>query len=624
MLKVNVKNVVRAVLPRFVKQRLVLLHRRIGAAFNIDMLAFDLMGSNGSKLERGEAPYLKAIAQKTQELADANALVELAIEQRNAANLELLEARKEVLEARRPADIRAHEIAVKSIMLSHRLSRLVSEARWRGPRRVSAFDPSSDGSDRERVCIIYSAHTQFFHFKELLAGLIARGSVDIVVFSFISAKDHEMFDLCRSYNVIVIENGNFLTEYVTGLYDVVEDESLMLKPRDLAYYRSTTAISNDELVSGMVAEVARQTSVERYIRSVIGAMNIVSILMFEENAETDSTIWTSVARREGVPCVIIPYTIADKTEPAESHHHDDLFWAESDNLFNRYVARHLPLWTFRFKERTLIRRPGLVALVNEMLGHSQPDPWVLNSSRSALIAVESPRMMKHYVDLNIDPSHLIMTGSFSDDVLSRASGDVDAIKAELGLDPEKKILLCAFPPNQLTATRSACQFEAYEDIIDFWLGCLATLTDWQVVVAPHPLTDQAHIDLLRAKGYVTSMAPVSRLIAIADVYNASVSSTIRWALALGKPVINFDVFQYRYVDFIGVPGVKTVTESVEFEQAIDDLANDPAFFAELSDAAQRNAADWGLVDGRSGERILDLICDVSGQQGRRRGASGSN
>jgi hypothetical protein len=59
-----------------------------------------------------------------------------------------------------------------------------------------------------------------------------------------------------------------------------------------------------------------------------------------------------------------------------------------------------------------------------------------------------------------------------------------------------------------------------------------------------------------------------------DFYVASVSSTIRWAIACGKPVINYDVYRYRYSDFLKVPGVFTMQEQHEFRSALNRLALD--------------------------------------------------
>ena len=47
----------------------------------------------------------------------------------------------------------------------------------------------------------------------------------------------------------------------------------------------------------------------------------------------------------------------------------------------------------------------------------------------------------------------------------------------------------------------------------------------------------------------------SELVPLCDLYVASVSSTIRWAIACGKPVVNYDVYRYRYTDFISLDGV---------------------------------------------------------------------
>ena len=63
----------------------------------------------------------------------------------------------------------------------------------------------------------------------------------------------------------------------------------------------------------------------------------------------------------------------------------------------------------------------------------------------------------------------------------------------------------------------------------------------------------------------------AELVPLCDVFVASISSTIRWAIACGKPVVNYDVYRYRYTDFIGVEGVLTCEEQDEFVSVLRRL-----------------------------------------------------
>ncbi len=61
---------------------------------------------------------------------------------------------------------------------------------------------------------------------------------------------------------------------------------------------------------------------------------------------------------------------------------------------------------------------------------------------------------------------------------------------------------------------------------------------------------------------------IARLIPLCDVFVASVSATISMALACGKPVVNYDVYRFRYDDFEGVPDLHTFENRSEFAQRL--------------------------------------------------------
>jgi len=82
------------------------------------------------------------------------------------------------------------------------------------------------------------------------------------------------------------------------------------------------------------------------------------LILFEDNAESDTGIWIDAANVLGIPSVIIPFTVADALEPAQSHWPDPLFHVSS-NKYNELVAQRFPHWTVMHKGARLIRRPGI-------------------------------------------------------------------------------------------------------------------------------------------------------------------------------------------------------------------------------------------------------------------------
>src|SRR5262249_7261332 len=92
-----------------------------------------------------------------------------------------------------------------------------------------------------------------------------------------------------------------------------------------------------------------------------------------------------------------------------------------------------------------------------------------------------------------------------------------------------------------------------------------------------------------------------------DLYVASVSATIRWAIACGKPVINYDAYRLDFQDYPGIEAVLWSNTRVEFERTLREATADAANFARLQAAQQREAPPWGFHDRRSGQRLRALL-----------------
>ena len=126
----------------------------------------------------------------------------------------------------------------------------------------------------------------------------------------------------------------------------------------------------------------------------------------------------------------------------------------------------------------------------------------------------------------------------------------------LGLDPRRPLVLVAFPPNQYAARSAEFEYASFGELVDGWLRALAPLAGTaNIVVRPHPRLPAEQLAAFEQAGCRVVMHPTEQLVPLADVYVASISATIRWALALGIPVINYDCYRYRYDDYKDAPGM---------------------------------------------------------------------
>ena len=85
-----------------------------------------------------------------------------------------------------------------------------------------------------------------------------------------------------------------------------------------------------------------------------------AVVLSEDNVELDTGIWVTIARQKGIRSIIMPYTISNTAEFAESYVRQESHQIEG-NRQNGLVARIFPEWTLRYKGRYCyarnLRRP---------------------------------------------------------------------------------------------------------------------------------------------------------------------------------------------------------------------------------------------------------------------------
>src|SRR5262249_41705718 len=146
-----------------------------------------------------------------------------------------------------------------------------------------------------------------------------------------------------------------------------------------------------------------------------------------------------------------------------------------------------------------------------------------------------------------------------------------------------------------------------------WIASFGELGDRaNVLVRPHPRIPMERFAAFQAPNVRFTAEPTVALVPLCDLYVASISATIRWALACGIPVINYDSYRYRYGDYDKAPGVIQTETLADFRVQLIRFVADPAFAAEITARQQAAMKDWGMVDDRLPERFAALTSELTG------------
>ena len=184
-------------------------------------------------------------------------------------------------------------------------------------------------------------------------------------------------------------------------------------------------------------------------------------------------------------------------------------------------------------------------------------------------------------------------------------------------------MMVSLPPLwEQNVTSEEVHWQSINEILD-----VLSHTDYNVVILLHPSADRNHYVWIEEKYPVKiCREPLKDVVVSADIFVAAYSSTIRWAIGLGIPVINLDFWGLNYEWLRNLNGYQTVTTISEFNESVGSFAaatNNEGFSSGPSSvspwAAQIVSEFEGpgqdvrgvLVDGRAKERLLGFIQSLS-------------
>lgn len=362
---------------------------------------------------------------------------------------------------------------------------------------------------------------------------------------------------------------------------------------------------------GLFSGLSEQKKFYEEISELIQCQKPVLIALPEANLFYSSQFVIRAAHLNAIPVTIVPFTIVNTLEWAEAFF--DVALYQANKGWNRLFARAFPYWVLKHRDHRLILPPVHI-LACEYFNMVPAIPWLINSGDVDAIAAESQFMSDYYLRAGIRKEKIYFTGALSDDRLFSLLLERDqyrrALGERFGILIREKVILIGLPPDQFGGgKRQGCEFDSYEDLIRFMVGTVTSLSGSQatVLINLHPRIKHVDVLWLASLGATIVDEPIERLVPLVDVYVAVASATIRLGISCGIPVVNYDAYQYDYDDYKGLAGVCEVKSQHDYETVVDGLIHDQLFYSKIHSAQKATASNLCLVDGKAGERLLNLF-----------------
>lgn len=338
---------------------------------------------------------------------------------------------------------------------------------------------------------------------------------------------------------------------------------------------------------------------------ILDGLGVSIVLFAEDNSERDSAHWLAAAHEKEIQCVVLCCEAPNSIVAEQTYNHSAAHQVPAS--FVNFVARHFPKWLRSGEGYAITGLPLATCLAHEQQGIASANPWLSNFGAIDVLAVESRRVADAYVGHGFPEAKIQVVGLPSFDDLARALSTRSATRGSLlrerGLPPTTPIIVTAIPPNQYPQ-RAAAEFGDYAELLASWLSALEN-TGALVLASLHPTLKGREHEYPLVNRFVRH-EPISALLPLADLFVASVSTTIKWALACGIPTINFDCYQYGYPDYVNCAGVVEARSLEEMQLYLTALLKDGGL-ADVARDARLNAASWGELDGHCVDRVKSLL-----------------
>jgi hypothetical protein len=316
------------------------------------------------------------------------------------------------------------------------------------------------------------------------------------------------------------------------------------------------------------------------------------------------------ARRRGRLTMVIPYALSDLPDMVlprkdKPDHYVD---RRPYRLIKAWIRRRHPDQVYESEVGPLLFYPAVETLVLASLGILPPKPWVIGGGWADVVGLIGEADRRRFVEQGAPPQKMIVTGQPSLDVLyetwQRKDDLCQRLAVDYGLDGDKPFVVFAVP--QLGEHK----ITGWEEHWAANMAVTETLaaTGANVLLSLHPRSDPEQYAFLEDRfGVHILREPLSEALPAADIFVATYSSTVRWAVLLRIPAIVVDYGWFGYTFFDHFEGVIKVNDHAKLAPVLKKMLGDLAYYERLQALQADTSQEITMFDGQAVRRIVDLI-----------------
>ena len=339
------------------------------------------------------------------------------------------------------------------------------------------------------------------------------------------------------------------------------------------------------------------------------------LLITSEDGISGNYWLIGAAKKRHIPCITTPFGFGTSRdlENVLSVKKQNNNLITVSGKYGKILQKKYPHWIKTGDYAGALLFPPEYIIPLEKLGITIPQPWVIQGGVSHKIAVESKKMYQHYLNENISSTKLSLTGTvYCDiiyDIIHSCQKLQESFQTSMPIQPANRSILINWPSNYDPEKGQYSEFKDYEEATLAVMNFLKSLPNTTLTICPHPAVDKKVNDLLEHLGFSVNVHHIIELIPQHDLYISSFSSSIRYAIACGKPVVNYDFYHFSLKDYKGEPGVITLHSFHALKNEITKLLKKDAYI-EAAKLQKTSAPEWGIIDGNNFSRINTLIDTV--------------
>lgn len=336
----------------------------------------------------------------------------------------------------------------------------------------------------------------------------------------------------------------------------------------------------------------------------------VAVYTYTDNGGGMMAYFCKQCVRRGIKIILPPAAFSHPNAPASFRHRGDLMAKFSWRApwINLVLKRFFPGQFYLYEGAHLSFYYAYEVLAMILLRLLPPYPWTKGKNFAAVTGVEDYHQFDRLVQTGIPPERLSVTGHVDCDTLfvSAQGRSRDSFFSEYGFDSNKKLIIVA--PTQLFEHQEVETWEEQVFETDYFVRS-ATDTGHNVLVVLHPKMDRQRYSYLEARfpcrihsGETATAVPFG------DIFVASGSSTLLWAVQCGLIGVNIGIYNCRIDAFFYMKSVINIFERDALGGLLSRLTGDEEYFQECLQNARRDKNDIFLpLDGLTMRRILDLL-----------------